>query len=83
MYADIYPQDANLVTGKSVDVDYHSDSGASAAEIKYPRHNHRFAIDKEIFMFERHTYSEMTYSLPVRSGAHTIILKFAEVCIQS
>lgn len=39
----------------------------------------RFAMDKEIYMFERHTYQEMTYSLPVRSGTHTIILKFAEV----
>ena len=30
-------------------------------------------------MFERHTYSSMTYSLPVKTGKHTIILKFAEV----
>ena len=41
----------------------------------------RYAMDKEIYMFERHTYQEMTYSLPVRSGTHTIILKFAEVTI--
>ena len=39
----------------------------------------RFAMDKEIFMFERHTYTEMTYSLPVRNGHNTLILKFAEV----
>lgn len=30
-------------------------------------------------MYERHTYSSMTYSLPVKTGKHTIILKFAEV----
>lgn len=43
----------------------------------------RFAMDKEIFMFERHTYSEMTYKLPVKTGAHTLILKFAEVSFWS
>lgn len=30
-------------------------------------------------MFERHTYSSMTYSLPVKTGKHTLILKFAEM----
>lgn len=30
-------------------------------------------------MYERHTYSEMVYSLPVKTGKHTLILKFAEV----
>ena len=40
---------------------------------------YRYAMDKEIFMFERHTYTEMTYSLPVRNGHNTLILKFAEV----
>lgn len=40
----------------------------------------RYAMDKEIYMYERHTYSEMTYALPVKTGVHTVILKFAEVC---
>ena len=30
-------------------------------------------------MFERHTYNDMTYSLPVKKGKNTIIMKFAEV----
>lgn len=30
-------------------------------------------------MYERHTYSSMTYSLPVKTGKHTLIMKFAEV----
>ena len=30
-------------------------------------------------MYERHTYDEMVYLLPVRTGKHTLILKFAEV----
>lgn len=30
-------------------------------------------------MYERHTYDEMTYSLPVKQGKVTIILKFAEM----
>lgn len=60
------------MTGSSVDVDYHSDSGASSSDIKY-------TIEKEIYMFERHTYSSMTYNLPVKNGKHTLILKFAEM----
>ena len=30
-------------------------------------------------MYERHTYDEMTYSLPSREGKITLMLKFAEV----
>ena len=30
-------------------------------------------------MYERHTYSSMTYSLPVKTGKHTLILKFAQM----
>jgi hypothetical protein len=41
----------------------------------------RYTLEKEIYMYERHTYDEMTYSLPVRKGAHTLILKFAEVVL--
>lgn len=39
----------------------------------------RFTFDKRLYMYERHTYDEMTYTLPVKSGKNTIILKFAEV----
>jgi len=34
-------------------------------------------------MYERHTYEEMTYSLPSREGKVTLILKFAEVMINA
>lgn len=34
-------------------------------------------------MYERHTYSQMTYRLPVREGFNTIILKFAEMYFDS
>lgn len=34
-------------------------------------------------MYERHTYQEMTYELPVRRGTNTIILKFAEMYFQN
>lgn len=30
-------------------------------------------------MYERHTYKEMVYALPVKQGKVTLILKFAEV----
>lgn len=30
-------------------------------------------------MYERHTYQEMTYDLPIKKGINTIIIKFAEV----
>lgn len=30
-------------------------------------------------MYERHTYDEMIYNLPVKQGKITLILKFAEV----
>lgn len=30
-------------------------------------------------MYERHTYQEMTYDLPIKKGINTIIMKFAEV----
>lgn len=33
-------------------------------------------------MYERHTYQEMTYDLPIKKGINTIIIKFAEVRIQ-
>lgn len=39
----------------------------------------RFALDKEVYMYERHTYQEMTYDLPIKKGINTIIIKFAEV----
>ncbi len=32
-------------------------------------------------MYERHTYDEMSYSLPVKIGKVTLILKFAEVLL--
>jgi len=32
-------------------------------------------------MYERHTYQEMTYDLPVKKGINTIVIKFAEVKI--
>jgi len=32
-------------------------------------------------MFERHTYDEMIYTLPVKNGKVTLILKFAEVVL--
>ena len=34
-------------------------------------------------MYERHTYKEMTYNLPVRKGKITLILKFAEMYFTS
>ena len=30
-------------------------------------------------MYERHTYNEMAYNLPIRKGKITLIMKFAEV----
>jgi hypothetical protein len=32
-------------------------------------------------MYERHTYKEMSYALPVKQGKVTLILKFAEVLL--
>ena len=32
-------------------------------------------------MYERHTYKDMTYNLPVRKGKITLIMKFAEVIL--
>jgi hypothetical protein len=58
------------VTGKSVDVDYHSNDEAKETDIKY-------TFEKRLYMYERHTYDEMTYSLPVKQGKTTLILKFA------
>ena len=55
-----------------MDVDYHSDTSVSASDLKYSH-------EKDLYMFERHTYTEMTYSLPVRQGQNTLIMKFAEV----
>jgi len=33
-------------------------------------------------MYERHTYQEMTYDLPIKKGVNTIIIKFAEMYFQ-
>lgn len=33
-------------------------------------------------MYERHTYDEMVYTLPVKTGKVTLILKFAEVTLR-
>jgi hypothetical protein len=40
---------------------------------------YRYTFEKRLFMYERHTYDEMTYALPIKTGKVTIILKFAEV----
>ena len=66
-------QDGASVSGSSVDVDYHADTAVAGSDMKYSH-------EKELYMFERHTYTEMTYSLPVKSGKNTLIMKFAEVC---
>lgn len=60
------------MSGESVAVDYHSDDSAKEADLKY-------TFDKGVYMYERHSYKEMTYNLPVRTGKHVLILKFAEV----
>ena len=62
------------MAGKSVDVDYHTNEEARETDIK-------FTFEKRLYMYERHTYEQMTYSLPVKPGKVTIILKFAEVCL--
>ena len=58
--------------GQSVDVDYHTNDEAKDNDIK-------FTFEKRLYMYERHTYDEMTYSLPSREGKITLMLKFAEV----
>ena len=67
------------MSGKSIDVDYHSNDEAKEADIKYSFVEHRYTFEKRIYMYERHTYDEMVYTLPVKAGKVTLILKFAEV----
>jgi hypothetical protein len=43
----------------------------------------RYTFERDVYMYERHTYSQMTYKLPVRTGFNTIILKFAEMYFDS
>jgi hypothetical protein len=65
-------QDDKYVSGESVPVDYHSNEEATAADILY-------TFEKRLYMYERHTYKQMVYTLPVRRGKVTLVLKFAEV----
>ena len=60
------------MSGNSVPVDYHSNQDATEADILY-------TFEKKLFMYERHTYNEMTYSLPTKKGKVTLVMKFAEV----
>ena len=45
MYKNIIIQDQGLVSGSSVDVDYHSDAAASGADIRY---NNVYIIDLQM-----------------------------------
>lgn len=67
-----YTSDANIVEGDSREADYTTNSALEDVDIK-------FTFDKDIYMHERHTYSQMTYNLPVKDGFNTLILKFAEM----
>jgi hypothetical protein len=67
-----YQPDSKYVEGDSHEADYTVSDSISDADIKY-------TFEKEVYMYERHTYSQMTYRLPVRQGFNTIILKFAEM----
>lgn len=67
-----YQPDSKYVEGDSHEADYTVSDATSDADIKY-------TFDRDVYMYERHTYSQMTYRLPVRQGYNTIILKLAEM----
>ena len=67
-----YVADVNLAEGDSREANYNTNSALEDVDIK-------FTFDREIYMFEKHTYSKMTYKLPVKEGFNTLILKFAEM----
>ena len=63
-------QDEKYVSGNSVPVDYHSNQDATDNDILY-------TFEKKLYMYERHTYGDMTYNIQARKGKLTLILKFA------
>jgi hypothetical protein len=67
-----YSADVNFVDGDTREADYTTNSALENLDLKY-------TFDKDVYMHERHTYSRMTYTLPIRDGFNTIILKFAEM----
>lgn len=71
-----YVPDIRSVDGDIHEADYTLNDVLSDADIKY-------TFEKDVYMYERHTYKQMTYRLPVKQGAHTLILKFAEMYFDS
>jgi hypothetical protein len=67
-----YQPDNKYVEGDSHEADYTVNDATLDADIKY-------TFERDVYMYERHTYSQMTYKLPVKQGHNTIILKFAEM----
>lgn len=67
-----YVPDSKYVEGDSHEADYTVNEAINDVDI-------RFTFERDIYMYERHTYSQMTYRLPVKQGYNTIILKFAEM----
>lgn len=71
-----YVPDIKFVDGDIHEADYTLNDVLSDSDIKY-------TFEKDVYMYERHTYKQMTYRLPVKQGAHTLILKFAEMYFDS
>lgn len=68
-----YQSDQQFVSGESNTASYKRDETLKNTKIRYTN-------EGELYLQERHSYSEMTYRLPVpRLKKATLVLKFAEL----